>query len=470
MYPMENSHTDKPEDATPAVAPTEDAPDSGLPEAAGAQSDARAVPHTRLSRFSRMVRIATGVAGGMIAEGSRQLAKGNRPRTSDLLLTPANARRVADQLAQLRGAAMKVGQLVSMDAGDLLPKELTDILARLRSDAHAMPAKQLEAQLCENWGEDWQRRVYSFSSRPVAAASIGQVHEAISLRGKRLAIKIQYPGVRRSIDSDVDNVASLLRISRLLPSRIDIKPLLQEAKRQLHEEADYLAEAAHLVNFRQLLRDAPQFVVPEVDEELTTESILAMSFVEGHPIESLEGSARRTRDRAVSLLMELFFRELFEFQLVQTDPNFANYRYCYQSKRLVLLDFGATRAYSREFARSYRKLFRAVVNADRDLAFEAGRAIGYFQDHVTAEQAELLLDIIMMAGEPFQCDGPYDFGASHLGTRLNEAAMVLSRDRDYWHTPPADALFLHRKLGGLFLLAARLEARADVRELVAPHL
>jgi hypothetical protein len=155
---------------------------------------------------------------------------------------------------------------------------------------------------------------------------------------------------------------------------------------------------------------------------------------------------------------------------VQTDPNFANYRYCYQSKRLVLLDFGATRAYSREFARSYRKLFRAVVNADRDLAFEAGRAIGYFQDHVTAEQAELLLDIIMMAGEPFQCDGPYDFGASHLGTRLNEAAMVLSRDKDYWHTPPADALFLHRKLGGLFLLAARLEARADVRELVAPHL
>ena len=115
-------------------------------------------------------------------------------------------------------------------------------------------------------------------------------------------------------------------------------------------------------------------MVPEVDEELTTESILAMSFVEGHPIESLEGSARRTRDRAVSLLMELFFRELFEFQLVQTDPNFANYRYCYQSKRLVLLDFGATRAYSREFARSYRKLFRAVVNADRDLAFEAGGA------------------------------------------------------------------------------------------------
>lgn len=467
---MVNTNSDNPEDTLPENARSPDSGESSLDASDEGRGDSRAVPHTRMSRFSRMVRIATGVAGGMLAEGGRQLAKGNRPRTSDLLLTPANARRVADQLAQLRGAAMKVGQLVSMDAGDLLPKELTEILARLRSDAHSMPAKQLEAQLRENWGEDWARRVYSFSPKPVAAASIGQVHEAVSLRGKRLAIKIQYPGVRNSIDSDVDNVASLLRISRLLPARIDVKPLLQEAKRQLHEEADYLVEAAHLVNFRQLLADAPQFVVPEVDEELTTESILAMSFMEGQPIESLQGSARRTRDRAVTLLMELFFRELFEFQLVQTDPNFANYRYCYQSKRLVLLDFGATRAYSREFARSYRRLFRAVVNGDRDLAFEAGRAIGYFQDHVSAEQAELLLDVIMMAGEPFRYEGPYDFGASHLGTRLNEAAMVLGRDRDYWHTPPADALFLHRKLGGLFLLAARLEARADVRELVEAHL
>ena len=203
-------------------------------EAAAAPDNTRAVPHSRVSRFSRMVRLASGVAGGMLVEGGRQLAQGNRPKTSDLLLTPANARRVADQLAQLRGAAMKVGQLVSMDAGDVLPPELTEIMARLRSDAHSMPAKQLEAQLRENWGEDWDERVYQFSQKPIAAASIGQVHEAISLRGKRLAIKIQYPGIRKSIDSDVDNVATLLRVSRLVPRQLDIKPLLAEAKTQLH--------------------------------------------------------------------------------------------------------------------------------------------------------------------------------------------------------------------------------------------
>lgn len=97
------------------------------------------VPSGRLARLARLGSLASGVAGGMLAEGARQLAKGNRPSVSDLLLTPANAKRVTEQLAQLRGAAMKVGQLLSMDAGDLLPEELTAILARLRADAKPMP-------------------------------------------------------------------------------------------------------------------------------------------------------------------------------------------------------------------------------------------------------------------------------------------------------------------------------------------
>ena len=102
-----------------------------------------AVPGNRWARLARLGGLASGVAGGMLAEGVRQVAQGKRPSMSDLLLTPANARRVADQLAQLRGAAMKVGQLLSMDAGDLLPPELAVILARLRADAHPMPMSQL---------------------------------------------------------------------------------------------------------------------------------------------------------------------------------------------------------------------------------------------------------------------------------------------------------------------------------------
>lgn len=127
-----------------------------------------AVPSGRGSRLARLGWMATGIAGSMMAQGARQLAQGNRPKMSDLLLTPANARRVADQLAKLRGAAMKVGQLVSMETGDLLPPALAEILARLRSDARAMPKAQVASVLEANWGKGWEKRFSHFSYTPLA--------------------------------------------------------------------------------------------------------------------------------------------------------------------------------------------------------------------------------------------------------------------------------------------------------------
>lgn len=421
-----------------------------------------AVPAGRLSRLARLGSLASGVAGGMLAEGARQLAQGRRPKISDLLLTPANARRVAEQLAQLRGAAMKVGQLLSMDAGELLPPELGEILARLRADARPMPMSQLVAVLNEHWGEGWDRHFTRFSFTPMAAASIGQVHAAEDQAGCRLAIKVQYPGVRRSIASDVDNVASLLRLSGLLPKSLDIQPLLDEAKRQLHEEADYRVEAAHLTSFRRLLGDRPEFLLPVVREELSNAHILAMSHVGGEPVESLNRAAQEERDRAVGLLFELLFRELFEFRLVQTDPNFANYRYDAASRQLILLDFGATRAYAPATVAAYRQLMQSAAAGDRAGIDAAAQVIGYFQADIRDDHRRAVLDIFVVATEPLRHDGPYDFGRSDLAARIRDAGMVLGFDRDFWHTPPADALFLHRKLGGLYLLAAKLGARVDV--------
>lgn len=428
------------------------------------------VPSGRVTRMARLGSLATGVAGGMLAEGAKQWAKGKRPKVKDLLLTPANAKRVTDQLAQLRGAAMKVGQLMSMDAGELLPPELTEILSRLRADAKPMPLSQLAAVLEENWGKGWNLKFKQFSFEPVAAASIGQVHSAYTKDDRHLALKIQYPGIKNSIDSDVDNVASLLRVSGLIPKSIDVKPLLEEAKRQLHTEADYVKEAGWLLQYHSLLKDEQDFILPQVHADFSTENVLAMSFVEGVPVESLVDAPQQDRDRVATLLLRLLFREIFEFRLIQTDPNFANYQYANETGQLILLDFGATRVYPENVAEAYRQLMQGAIENNRSSMIQAAESIGFFQEDIKDSQREAVINLFIQACEPLQYEGAYDFGKTNLASRIRDAGMHLSMEKDYWHTPPADALFLHRKLGGLYLLAAKLRARVDVRALFEPYL
>lgn len=429
-----------------------------------------AVPSGRLSRLARFGGLASGVAGGMLAEGARQFSQGKRPTVGDLLLTPANAVRVTEQLAQLRGAAMKVGQLISMDAGEMLPPELSDILSRLRADARPMPQVQLKAALNRRWGRGWEARFQRFDFDPVAAASIGQVHRALTREGEDLAIKVQYPGVRNSIDSDVDNVATLLRVSGLLPRELDVAPLLGEAKRQLHEEADYEREGRHLARFGALLADHPDVVVPALHAELTRPDVLAMTYLSGDPVEDLIAAPQAQRDQVAAVLMQLLLRELFEFGLMQTDPNFANYRHDATTGRIVLLDFGATREIRPEVAEGYRIFLKAALDDDRDGAIEAARRIGFFDDRALSKDRAGLEAMFALAMAPFQATEPFDFGDTAVVAQLRTRGMTFAEDRAVWHIPPIDTLFIQRKLGGIYLLAARLKARVDVRAILKPWL
>ncbi|WP_375272950.1 ABC1 kinase family protein [Sphingomonas sp.] len=426
----------------------------------------RRVPSGRVARFGAFGRLAGGVAGGVVAEGARRLANGERPRMGDLLLTPANATRVADQLANLRGAAMKLGQMVSMDAGDMLPPELTQILARLRDDAHHMPPRQLDAVLAQEWGPGWRRRFAHFQAHPIAAASIGQVHRARLPDGRELAIKVQYPGVKESIDADVDNVATLLRVSGLLPRELDIRPLLEEAKRQLHEEADYRREGAMLTRYGELLAGEQGFVVPALEPSLTTERVLAMDFVAGVPIETLDEAAQETRDTAMARLIALVLRELFDWGLMQTDPNFANYRWQPDTGRLVLLDFGAARAVPADTSAGYRRLLSAGLSGDRDAVREAAVAAGFMGEAAAAAHRALVDRMIEVILGELNQPGVFDFGDRAFVGVLREQAIDMARDRSTWHVPPIDTLFVQRKISGTALLAARLKARVDIRAMV----
>ncbi len=437
---------------------SDDAPPSG-----------RSVPRGRVSRFGQFGRLAGSVAGGMIAEGARRLANGERPPLREMLMTPANVGRIADRLSHLRGAAMKLGQMISMDAGDLLPAELSEIMGRLRDNAHHMPPAQLQKVLAREWGSDWRSRFARFDLRPIAAASIGQVHRAVTRDGRDLAIKVQYPGVRESIDADVDNVATLLRMSGALPKGLDIAPLLGEAKRQLAEEADYEREGRQMALFGRWLADAPEFVVPKLEADLTSSRILAMTFLEGRPIETLETASQTVRDATARVLITLVLRELFELGVMQTDPNFGNYR-VQPDGRIVLLDFGAARPVGDATVQAYRDLLRAALSGDRAAVRTAAVDAGFLGSMALARHGrriDAMMDVIL---SELNRPGTFDFSDRRFVAALRDPGLEIAADTSAWHLPPADILFVQRKISGTALLAARLKARVNVRELARDSL
>ncbi len=429
-----------------------------------------AVPTGRLGRFLQFGGMAGGIAGSVAAGGLRALAQGRRPDMAQLLLTQGNTLRLTEGLSHLRGAALKLGQMLSMDTGLVLPDELTAILGRMRDDARHMPPKQLQTVLDAEWGAGWYRRFARFDVRPFAAASIGQVHRAVLPDGRDLAIKVQYPGVRASIDSDVDNVAALLRLPGLLPRGMDLSPLMTEAKRQLHAEADYAAEARHLARFGRLLAGSEMFVLPELHAALSTPQVLAMSYVHSEALDSLVDAPQALRDRVAGALIDLVLRELFVFGAMQTDPNLANYRFDPVTGRIVLLDFGAVQEIAPDLAADFRRLAWVALNGDAEQTRAAMLRIGYFGASTASHHRDLIQSMFTTAMAPLRQEAPFDFGQSDLLERLRDMGMAIGNDRELSHVPPAATLFLHRKIGGMYLMAAKLRARVALRPMVEAHL
>jgi predicted unusual protein kinase regulating ubiquinone biosynthesis (AarF/ABC1/UbiB family) len=430
------------------------------------------VPSGRVERFARLGLLAAELAAGGIYEGARRAIGAGAAATStaSALLSPANAQRLTRRLSQMRGAAMKVGQLLSLEGADILPPEFSDALAALRASADTMPPSQLRRVLGREYGQGWQARFERFDFEPIAAASIGQVHAARTTDGRELALKIQYPGIARSIDSDVDNVAALLHATRILPVEIDVSGIVGEAKRQLRQEADYQMEAASLRRYRELVADEPAAQVPGVHDDLTTKRVLAMDFARGLPIEDLRApeTPQSRRDAVGTLLQRLLFREIFEFRFVQTDPNFANYLVEPENGRLLLLDFGATREYEADFVAHYANLCRAVMREDRGGVFDAAVAIGYLRRDDPAERQRAAVDLILLVCEPLRHRGVYDFAETTLASRARDAGFDLAFRQGFLRAPPPETVFLHRKLVGTFLLCARIRARVDVRTQLVP--
>jgi predicted unusual protein kinase regulating ubiquinone biosynthesis (AarF/ABC1/UbiB family) len=411
-------------------------------------------------------KLAGELLAGTLATGASQLLRGERPSWHSSVLTPGNAQRLTERLAQMRGAVMKLGQLMSMEGQDILPAPFAELLARLRDQAYAMPATQLADVLAHEYGDSWNQRFKQFGFAPIAAASIGQVHRAETHTGELLALKIQYPGVRASIDSDVDNLALLVRMTGLIPPSAALDAAMAQLRAQLHAETDYATEARAATAYRERLGELPDLFVPRVNMAHSTAHILAMEFAPGQPLAALTqpGVQQNHRDRVATLLCRLAVRELFEMRLVQTDPNFGNYLYDAHTSRIGLLDFGAAQPVSDARVAQLRELGRALRQAHRARTQEAALAVGLVHAQDTAAHQTLVVDLLLTVGEPLRTRGPYDFGASNLVKTVFEQGQAQMLETGFGQPPPADLLLLQRKFMGTFLLCARLGARVGLGE------
>jgi predicted unusual protein kinase regulating ubiquinone biosynthesis (AarF/ABC1/UbiB family) len=434
------------------------------------------VPAGRVERFARLGLTAGQLAIGSLAEGARRFldnSEGGRGKfDSSILLNPANAAQLAESLSRMRGAAMKFGQMLSLEGQAGIPTEFAEALHILRQEGDRMPESQLNRVLGREYGHGWQQKFSHFDYDPIASASIGQVHRAQAADGRDVALKIQYPGVAKSIDSDVDNLTSLLKLARVLPYDLDIDPMLVEVKRQLRRETDYLQERDALTRYRKLLAGDEIFHVPEVYEDLTTSHVLAMEYIDAEPIGHLWKTPhpQGLRDALGTALQRLTFRELFEFHFVQSDPNFANFLYTPSSSQLVLLDLGSNVEIDPELSKGYAELTRAVLAGDRMRMRNTMFEMGWLVAEDREEQVHGLVELVMLACEPVEQGGAYDYGASDLSQRASDAGIDLAFGKGLMRPPPPATIFLHRKLGGMFLMLQRLGANVDTQDLVLEFL
>ena len=189
-----------------------------------------------------------------------------------------------DTLCRTRGAGLKIGQMLSLQDNTMISPQLQAIFERVRQSADFMPYKQMERVLVEELGERWQDKVQSLDPKPFAAASIGQVHRVILKDGSEAAMKVQYPGVAESIDSDIKNLVSILNLWKVFPDGLFIEPLVKVGRKELMWEVDYIREAECSKKFRQLMEpyfEKENFYVPKVIDELSTKRIFTSEMIKG---------------------------------------------------------------------------------------------------------------------------------------------------------------------------------------------
>lgn len=425
------------------------------------------VPTSRISRLFHYGSLAAGVGLNIAKQSIAEAAQGKTPQFKSALLSDANIDRITKTFSKMRGAALKIGQMMSFQDEKILPRELYEILARVQNSANYMPRRQLERVIATELGSEWRSKFETFDEIPFAAASIGQVHKATLINGDKVVIKVQYPGVKDSIDSDLNNMLMLLTASRLLPKGLFLEKTIANAREELKWECDYIREATALKKFAECLKDDTVFVVPQVYDELCTSNILTMQRMYGTEIMKLPDATttQKTRDFISENIMRLCLEEIATFEYMQTDPNWANFLFNGETNKIELLDFGASRPFSDEFIKKYRKLLTYATLNDRENVKRMSLELGYLNGLESQQMINAHLLSVMTLGEPFSGDvtRPFDFKNQTVSDRIRGNVGLMLNER--LCPPPEETYSLHRKFSGIFLLCARMGASVHCAKL-----
>ncbi len=419
-------------------------------------------PRSLWSRSTRLVQLAAGLA--------RKELQGRVGRAADggLRVQLAQAQEIVKSLGQLKGAAMKAGQLLSMELRDVLPPEVIAILSQLQASGATVAFEEIRSILLEELGPARMAQL-EVSPTPLASASIGQVHRATwrapDGTAHDLVLKVQFRGIADTIDSDLRLLEKIARLFLAVQSKhFDVSAVFAELKDVLTRETDYAHEADALEQYRAHAGAVPGLRVPEVFRGLSTPRVLALSYEHGMTLDAYLAThpSRVEREKVAHQVLDLFFREFFEWGLVQTDANFANFLIRPATGELVLLDFGATRVYPQAFRAQYRALLNATLAQNRPAALAAAHALKLIAPEETdasRDALHALLEAVLIVFSP--AVQPVDFQDKRL---VEDASVKLKAyyQRLTCSSPPAQLLFLHRKLGGVYSMARALHARIDL--------
>lgn len=426
-------------------------------------------------------RFAVQSAGNLLRSGE------NREQHQRQILSE-QAQYLVREMGKLKGSVVKIGQMMALLGEHFLPDEVTAALHTLESQTTALEwsamAEHLRSQLGARMDE------LEIDPEPLGAASLGQVHRARRKSdGAELALKIQYPGVADAIDSDLNAVVTLLKLTRLVPMTEDFHSWLEEVRSMLRREVNYHLELETTRHFGEILRDDPRYRVPAVYPEYSTGNVLCTSFERGVGVSDpqvleLPQERRNTIGRAI---MDICCKEVFLWSKMQTDPNFGNYLIHIASDPgdhdcIVLLDFGAFRDFDETVLGPGKEMIRASYLRDRERLIKALRDLDFLPANIPEKNLNQFVEMCFMAVEvladPDTHPMPayvlnerkeYLWGNSDLPDRVvamaSRAALSV-----YFGMPPKEFIFLARKLLGAytFLHVIRAEVRGDT--ILRPYL